>query len=192
MRGACGEAREKAKHDMKVILLHEVQGLGKPGDVKDVADGYARNYLLPRQLVTAATTEQLATLRDRVAAAQRRVEKQRAEDQALATRISAVQLTFAVRVGQGSRLYGSVTNQMIAEGLREQEGLTIDRRLIQLRDPLRQIGDFEVPVRLGHGLDPKVKVRIVSSESLATPTEATPAPTEAAAAPTPAEATTEA
>jgi large subunit ribosomal protein L9 len=168
---------------MKVILLHEVQGLGKPGDVKDVADGYARNYLLPRQLVTAATAEQLATLRDRVAAAQRRVEKQRAEDQALATRISAVQLTFAVRVGQGSRLYGSVTNQMIAEGLREQEGLTIDRRLIQLRDPLRQIGDFEVPVRLGHGLDPKVKVRIVSSESLATPTESTAALTPAEATP---------
>lgn len=183
VRGARGEAREKAKHEMKVILLHEVQGLGKPGDVKDVADGYARNYLLPRQLVTAATTEQLATLRDRVAAAQRRVEKQRAEDQALATRLSAVQLTFAVRVGQGSRLYGSVTNQMIAEGLREQEGLTIDRRLIQLRDPLRQIGEFEVPVRLGHGLDPKVKVRIVSSESLATPTESGAALSPAEATP---------
>jgi large subunit ribosomal protein L9 len=72
---------------------------------------------------------------------------------------------------------------MIAEGLREQEGLTIDRRLIQLRDPLRQIGEFEVPVRLGHGLDPKVKVRIVSSESLATPTESGAALSPAEATP---------
>ena len=160
---------------MKVILLQDVPGLGKPGDVKDVADGYARNYLLPRQLVTAATGEQLANLRDRVATAQRRVEKQRAQDKALADRLSAVQLTFAVRVGQGSRLYGSVTNQMIADGLQEQEGLTIDRRLIQLRDPLRQIGEFEVPVRLGNGLDPKVKVRIVSSESLGQAGESAPA-----------------
>lgn len=174
MSGAHGWAREEAIHPMKVILLHEVPGLGNPGDVKVVADGYARNYLLPRQLVTAATGTQLANLRDRVATAQRRVEKQRAEDQALAERISAVQLTFAVRVGQGSRLYGSVTNQMIAEGLQEQEGLTVDRRLIQLRDPLRQIGEFEVPVRLGHGLEPKVKVRIVSSEAIA-PSAETPA-----------------
>ncbi|MGZ3673191.1 MAG: 50S ribosomal protein L9, partial [Ktedonobacterales bacterium] len=92
---------------MKVILLHEVEGLGKPGDVKDVANGYARNYLLPRQLVTAATAKELANLQTRVAAAQRRAEQQRQSNAALAAQIEAITLTFAVRVGQGDRLYGS-------------------------------------------------------------------------------------
>ncbi len=152
---------------MKVILLHEIAGLGKPGDIKEVADGYARNYLLPRQLVTAATGTELANLRERVATAQRRVEKQRAENAALASRIEAVTLTFAVRVGQGGRLYGSVTNQNIADALLEQEGLSVDRRLIQLRDPLRQLGEFEIGIRIAQGVEPKIKVMIVSAEEVA-------------------------
>lgn len=162
---AC-RAEEGAIRIMKVILLHEVPGLGQPGDVKDVADGYARNYLLPRQLVTAASGTQLSNLREQVASAQRRVEKQRASDQALADQLANVTLTFAVRVGQGERLYGSVTSQNIAEALQEQEGLAIDRRLIQLREPLRQIGEFEVGVRIAQGLEPKLKVKIVSAQTV--------------------------
>ncbi len=156
---------------MKVILLQEVQGLGKPGDVKDVANGYARNYLLPRQLVTAATGSEMVRLRERVAAAQRRVQQQQATNEALAERLRAVSLTFAVRVGQGQRLYGSVTNQNIADALQEQESLTVDRRMIQLRDPLRQLGEFEVGIRIAPGVEPKIKVRIVSAESLASSQE---------------------
>lgn len=149
---------------MKVILLHEVAGLGKPGDVKDVAPGYARNYLLPRQLVTPATPGQLATLHERVAAAQRRAAAERQTSEGLATRIAAVVLTFAVRVGQGDRLYGSVTSQDITDALQEQEDLVVDRRLIQLREPLRRLGEFEVGVRISSGLEPKLKVRIISTE----------------------------
>ncbi len=151
---------------MKVILLHEVEGLGKPGDVKEVADGYARNYLLPRQLVTAATAKELANLQTRVAVAQRQAEQLRQSNAAMAAQIEAITLTFAVRVGQGDRLYGSVTSQNIAEALQEQENLSIDRRTIQLRDPLRQLGDFEVPIRVAQGVEPKIKVKIVSAESL--------------------------
>jgi large subunit ribosomal protein L9 len=152
---------------VKVILLHEVPGLGQPGDVKDVARGYARNYLLPRQLVTPATPGALKNLQERVAAARRRVDKQQAEHRTLAERLSGVTLTFAVRVGRGDRLYGSVTNQNIADALLEQEGLRIDRRSIELRDPLRQLGTFEVPVRVASGVEPRVKVTLVSAESLA-------------------------
>lgn len=147
---------------MKVILLHEVPGLGQPGDVKEVANGYARNYLLPRQLVTAATPGALKNLQERVSAAKRRVEKREAEQEALASRLSAVTLTFAVHVGRGDRLYGSVTSQNIADALAEQEGLSIDRRTIHLAEPLRQLGTFEVPVRVATKLEPKVKVSIVS------------------------------
>jgi large subunit ribosomal protein L9 len=157
---------------MKVILLHEVPGLGKPGDIKEVADGYARNYLLPRALVTAATGTELANLQQRVASAQRRAAKARQTNEELSQRIGSVVLTFAVRVGQGDRLYGSVTSQNITDALLEQEGLNIDRRLVHLRDPLRQLGEFEVPVRVAAGIEPKVKVRIVSAQSLAQPGEA--------------------
>jgi large subunit ribosomal protein L9 len=146
---------------MKVILLHEVPGLGQPGDVKVVADGYARNYLLPRQLVTAATPAALNTLRERVAAEQRRAEKRRAEHAGLASRIAATTLTFAVRVGHGDRLYGSVTSQDIANALQEQEGLIIDRRTIQLREPLRQLGTFEVGVRVAPQVEPKLTVILI-------------------------------
>jgi large subunit ribosomal protein L9 len=148
---------------MKVILLHEVPELGKPGDVKDVSDGYARNYLLPRQLVTAATPAALHNLQERVAAEQRRAEKRRAEQQGLSDRISATSLTFAVRVGRGDRLYGSVTSQDIANALQEQEGLVIDRRTIQLRDPIRHLGTVEVPVRIAQGVEPRLKVTLIAA-----------------------------
>ncbi|HEV2459375.1 MAG TPA: 50S ribosomal protein L9 [Ktedonobacterales bacterium] len=168
---------------MKVILLHEVPGLGAPGDVKDVAAGYARNYLLPRQLVMPATPSELANLRDRVAAAQRRAQKQRETNETLAQRIAAVTLTFAVRVGRGDRLYGSVTSQNIADALQEQEGLVIDRRMIQLREPLRQLGDFPIGVRVGQGIEPRITVRLVSAEALAEQTEGTPAVEDVVLAP---------
>lgn len=146
---------------MKVILLHEVAGLGQAGDVKEVADGYARNFLLPRQLVTAATPSQLASLRERVATEKRRLEKTQAGQAALAARIESISLKFAVKVGAGGRLYGSVTNQNIADALVEQENLSIDRRTIQLPDPLRHLGSFEVPIRIAPKVEPKLKVSIV-------------------------------
>lgn len=167
---------------MKVILLHEVPGLGQPGDVKDVAPGYARNYLLPRQLVAVATAGALTNLQQRVAAAQARAAKQRASNQSLADRLSAAVLTFAVRVGRGDRLYGSVTSQDIAGALRELEQLTIDRRLIQLKEPLRALGEFEVPVRIASGVEPKVKVRVISREQAEADATAATTPTGPASA----------
>ncbi len=151
---------------MKVILLHEVPGLGKPGELKEVAPGYARNYLLPRQLVTAATQSEINSLNERVASAQRRATQQRQTNEELAARINSIILTFAVRVGQGGRLYGSVTSQNIVDAVQEQESLTLDRRLVQLRDPLRSLGEFTVGVRIATGVEPKLTVRIVSSDSI--------------------------
>ena len=165
---------------MKVILLQEVPGLGKPGDVKDVANGYARNYLLPNQLVTAATPGELANLNQRVAAARRRTEKARQEHESLATKLAAVTLTFAVRVGRGDRLYGSVTSQGIADALAEQEQLTVDRRMIQLHEPIRTLGTFEVPVRVAPKVEPKITVKLVASKPDTAADEATPVVTEGA------------
>jgi large subunit ribosomal protein L9 len=165
--------------DVKVILLQEVPGLGKPGDVKTVSNGYARNYLLPREMVSAATPGALKNLAQRVASVKRRVETQDAGNRQLAERLGAVSLTFAVHVGRGDRLYGSVTSQNIADALREQEGLRIDRRAIQLPEPLRHLGTFSIPVRVASKVEPTIKVAIVSdADAGAVPAEGTKSASE--------------
>lgn len=150
---------------MKVILLQEVAGLGKAGEIKAVADGYARNYLLPRQLVTPATPTALATLQQRVATEQKRQEQLRAELQSLSERLNNVTLKFMVRVGAQQRLYGSVTSQNIVDALKSQEGIIVDRRSVQLGDPLRSLGTTKVPVRLGTGFEPSVTVELAPGEA---------------------------
>jgi large subunit ribosomal protein L9 len=130
-------------------------------------------------MVTAATPGELANLQQRVVSAQRRTEKQRQEHESLATKLAAVTLTFAVRVGRGDRLYGSVTSQDIANALEEQEHLSVDRRTILLREPIRTLGTFEVPVRIAPKVEPKVKVALVANQELAAAEQAEPAVVEA-------------
>lgn len=146
---------------MKIILLQDVEGLGKAGDLKDVANGYARNFLLPRRLAAGATPALIANQQQRIAAEQRRLEKQVELNRQQAERLSQISLTFKARVGRQGRLYGSITSQDIAAGLRESEGITIDRRMIDLPNPIRTVGTFEVPVKIGQKLEPKIKVNVV-------------------------------
>ena len=149
---------------LKVILLQEIPGLGNPGEIKAVASGYARNFLLPREMVTLATPAALANLQERVATEQRRRAKILSELQELTDRVNTVKLKFAVRVGSKQRLYGSVTNQDISAALRQQENIIVDRRSIVLSEPLRTLGTFKVPVRLGNGFEPQLSVELVGSE----------------------------
>ncbi len=146
---------------MKVILLQDVENLGKAGDLKDVSNGYARNYLLPRQLAAGATPSLIANRQQRIAAEQRKLEKQAELNKQQAERLSQVSLTFKARVGTQGRLYGSITSQDIATGLRDAEGIVIDRRLIDLPDPIRTTGTFTVPVKLAQKLQPKITVNVV-------------------------------
>ncbi len=150
---------------MKVILLQDVAGLGQPGDIKTVADGYARNFLLPHQLVTPATPSALANLKEHVASEQRRQAKLRAELEALTERLNQVAIQFSVKVGGQNRLYGSVTSQNIADALRDAEGILVDRRTIALRDPLRTLGTHKVPIRLGPGFEPEITVELISESA---------------------------
>ena len=101
---------------MKVILLQDVEGLGKAGDLKDVANGYARNYLLPRQLAAGATPSLVANRQQRIAAEQRKLEKQADQNRQQAERLDQISLTFKARAGREGRLYGSITSQDIAAG----------------------------------------------------------------------------
>ncbi|MEO8954611.1 MAG: 50S ribosomal protein L9 [Ktedonobacteraceae bacterium] len=146
---------------MKIILLQDVENLGKAGDLKEVANGYARNYLLPRQLAAGATPSLIANRQQRIAAEQRKIEKQADSNRQQAERLGQITLTFKARVGTQGRLYGSITSQDIATGLREVEGITVDRRLIDLPNPIRSTGTFTVPVKIASKLEPKITVNVV-------------------------------
>ena len=168
---------------MKVILLQDVDGLGKIGELKDVANGYARNFLLPKKLAAGATPQLLANYQQRIAAEQRRLEKQNEQNQQQAERLGEITLTFKARVGRQGRLYGSITSQDIAAALRESEGIAIDRRIIELPDPIRAVGTFHVPVKLAQKLAPQITVNVVD-EAESGNTEATPESIEAESAAT--------
>jgi len=159
---------------MKVILLQDVDGLGKAGDLKEVADGYARNYLLRRHLAAGATPTLLANHKQHIAAQARKQEKQVEANRQLAERLAQVTLTFKARVGRQGRLYGSITSQDIAAGLRDAEGLAVDRRLIELSSPIRSVGHYPIVVKVAPKLEPKITVNVVD--------ETETAPAEAASA----------
>ncbi len=148
---------------MKVILLQDVEGLGKAGDLKEVANGYARNYLLPKKFAAGATPSLIANRAQRVAAEQRRLEKLAELNREQAERLSNVTLTFKAKVGSQGRLYGSITSQDIAAALRDVEHITIDRRSIDLSDPIRSIGTFTIPVRVASKLEPKITVNVIDA-----------------------------
>lgn len=152
---------------MKVILLQDVEGLGKAGDLKEVANGYARNYLVPRRLAAGATPGLVANRSQRIAAEQRRLEKLAEQNRQQATRLNDVTLTFRARVGSQGRLYGSITSQDIASALREAENITIDRRMIVLPEPIRSAGTFSVPVKVATNLEPKITVSVVDASGAA-------------------------
>ncbi len=149
---------------MRVILLQDVEGLGKAGDLKDVANGYARNFLLPRRLAAGATPALLANHQQRIAAEQRKLEKIAEQNRQQAERLSQVSLTFKARVGREGRLYGSITSQDIATGLRESEGISIDRRVIDLPNPIRALGTYMVPVKIASKMEPKITVNIIDEK----------------------------
>lgn len=157
---------------MKVILLKDVSGLGQTGDVKEVSEGYARNYLLRQGLVTAATPAALGNLKQHIAAERRKQEKLEAEQQALAAQLGEITITFRARAGKGGRLYGSITNQDIAEAIRAQNGLSIDRRSIELAEPLRAVGTYRVPVHVARGKEPNLTVIVESTEPVEAEAEA--------------------
>ncbi len=143
---------------MKVLLTHDVEHLGKAGELKDVSGGFGRNYLIPKGFAVLATKGQIRQAEERMAAQRRRAEAGRKDAQALAERINGVTLHFVVRVGEQDRLYGSVTNVDIAEKLQAQLGIEVDRRKIELEEPIKRTGAYAVKVRLLSDVEPVVNV----------------------------------
>jgi large subunit ribosomal protein L9 len=149
---------------MEVLLLKDVAQLGHAGDIKRVSDGYARNYLMPRGLATMATPGAIRQAEAMREAAARRKAQEVSEAQALAQVLDGVSVTFQARAGESDRLYGSITNVNIAEALEDQVGQTVDRRKIELEEPLKELGTHAVTIRLGPGAEAKVTVVIEREE----------------------------
>jgi large subunit ribosomal protein L9 len=145
---------------MEVILRQAVENLGKPGDVVDVANGYARNYLLPRGFAYEATPGNLKRIqqeKDRLEAAE---SERRGAAQAIADKLEEVSLTFSARVGEDGKLFGSVTSADVAQQL-EAQGFHIEKRQIDLHDPIKALGVYKVPVRLHAEVKAEIKVWVI-------------------------------
>jgi large subunit ribosomal protein L9 len=145
---------------MEIILRQAVENLGKPGDVVKVKSGYARNYLLPHGLAYEATPGNLKRIqqeRDRLDAAEN---ERRTAAQTLAERLEQVSLTFSARVGEEGKLFGSVTTADIAQQL-ETQGFHIEKRQIDLHEPIKALGVYRVPVRLHADVKPEVRVWVI-------------------------------
>lgn len=152
---------------MKIVLTQDVPKLGDSGSLQDVKDGYARNFLIPQGLAAMATPGMVKQVEERQKAEAKRIAKQEDEMRDLADRIEAAHIEIIARVGEQGRLYGSVTSSDIADQLSAAVGEEIDRRKISLDEPIRNVGDFEIPVRLVGKLAPLVKVRVYDPDNLA-------------------------
>ena len=145
---------------MKVILVEDVKALGKSGDQVNVADGYARNFLIPRKLALGASPANQAVYENEAKARVKKHAKEKTDAQALAEKLGGLSLTISRMAGEDDKLFGSVTNGDIAEALAK-EGHKIDKRDIELADHLKALGIFEVPIKLHPEVTAKVKVWVV-------------------------------
>ena len=145
---------------MDVILREDVEKLGAAGDVVTVKDGYARNYLLPRGLAYAATDGNKRRLEAERKSRSRRADAEVAEAGAIAARLEAVSLSFSMKAGEGDKLFGSVTTHDIAERLKA-EGFEVDKKAIDLPEPIKALGVYKVPVRLHPDVKPEIRVWVV-------------------------------
>ena len=145
---------------MEVLLLRDIKGLGKAGEIKKVADGYGRNYLILRGLAVLATPGAVQSTEVQKAIERQRDERVRDDASALAERLSEVQLSFKVKAGEAGRLYGSVTAADIAAAIEQQTGHLVDKRKVDLAEPIRLLGTHKVVVRLVPGVSSEVTVTV--------------------------------
>ena len=145
---------------MKLILRENHDKLGKIGDVINVKDGYARNYLIPRKIAYIATEGNLIVLDEEKKQRELKLQKEIKSAQTLALELEKVSLTMPVQVGEDDKLYGSVTSQMISDSLKE-KGYNIDKKQIEIEEPIKVLGIYSVNIRLASNINTKVKVWVV-------------------------------
>ncbi|MBE6933956.1 MAG: 50S ribosomal protein L9 [Ruminococcaceae bacterium] len=145
---------------MKVILLQDVKGKGKKGQMLEVSDGYARNYMLPKKMAIEATADAINTMRMNDKATQERIAKEKAEALALSKQLREMTLVVTAKGGGAGRLFGSVTNQEIADALKAKTGIALDKRKIVIADTIKSVGTYTVTCKLGYEINAPLTVKI--------------------------------
>ena len=145
---------------MKVILLQDVKTKGKKGQMIEVSDGYARNFMLPRKLAIEATPDAVNTMRMNDKATQERIAKEKAEALAVSKQLRELTVTVTAKGGGAGKLFGSVTNLEISDALKAQTGIAIDKRKIVINDPIKNVGTYTVTCKLGYEITAPLTVKI--------------------------------
>ena len=145
---------------MKVILLQDVKGKGKKGQMLEISDGYARNFLLPRKLAVEATADAMNTKKMNDKAAAEKAAKERTEALDISHQLREMTLTVTAKGGGAGRLFGSVTYQEIADALKAKSGITLDKRKIVISDPIKNVGTYTVQCKLGYEITAPLTVKI--------------------------------
>ena len=145
---------------MKVILLQDVKGKGKKGQLIDVSDGYARNYMLPRKIAVEATADAVNTMRMNDKAAAEKAARERAEALEISKKLRDMTLVVTAKGGGAGRLFGSVTNQEIADALAKKTGIKLDKRKIVIAEPIKSVGTYTVNCKLGYEISAPLTVKI--------------------------------
>jgi large subunit ribosomal protein L9 len=148
---------------MKIVLTQDVKGTGKAGETKDVADGYARNYLLPRKLAQPATKGAQERVDRQRATAVQRENRELAEAKSLATKLEAVQVVLKLRSGKDGKLFGAVTNADVASALKQQHGITLDRRKIEFDEPVKAMGPATAHVKLHREVTARIPLMVTAA-----------------------------
>ena len=145
---------------MKVILLQDVKGKGKKGQMLEVSDGYARNYMLPRKMAIEATADAVNTMRMNDKATQERIAREKAEAMETAKKLREMTVTVTAKGGGNGRLFGSITNQEIADALKAKTGIALDKRKIVISDAIKNVGTYTVTCKLGYEINAPLTVKI--------------------------------
>lgn len=145
---------------MKVILLQDVKGKGKKGQMLEVSDGYARNFMLPRKIAIEATPDAINTMRMNDKATQERIAREKAEAMAVSKQLREMTVTVTAKGGGAGRLFGSVTNQEIADALEKQSSIKLDKRKIAIAEPIKSVGTYTVTCKLGYEITAPLTVKI--------------------------------
>ncbi len=148
---------------MKVILKEDVKSLGKAGEIVDVSDGYARNYLIPRRLAVIADEKNIKAFELQKKRIMEAAERERAEMTSFAERLRSVNITIKAKAGEEGKLFGSITTMDIAEALKK-EGIELDRKRIQLDQPIKRIGEYTIKVKLPYDINSEFRLRVLNED----------------------------
>ncbi len=146
---------------MKVILLKDIKGTGKKGEIINASDGHARNYLIPRGLAKEATDGSVRQLEHQNAAKEKRAQEELDEAKALAEKINTFEITFKTKAGEGGRLFGSITNKDVAEMIKKKYSLDIDKKKIVMDQPIRTLGTTKVTIKVYPKVSAEMKVQVI-------------------------------